>query len=99
MIERERGRRAIQAKGNRLRHCDHLAHAGYLQRSRTVHRHNVRPQDLGGDAPESVALSILAEMMAALNQRNGRMLKHRSKPIHQVDLVVREKSEVPAAVN
>ncbi|MDI3275721.1 XdhC family protein [Pseudomonas sp. MDT1-16] len=55
--------------------------------------------DLGGDAPESVALSILAEMMAALNQRNGGMLKHRSKPIHQVDLLVCEKFEVAAAVN
>lgn len=44
--------------------------------------------DLGGDAPESVALSMLAEMTAVLNQRNGGMLKHRSKPIHPVDLLV-----------
>ncbi|MHC8362231.1 XdhC family protein [Pseudomonas sp. LS2P72] len=46
--------------------------------------------DLGGDAPESVALSILAEITAVLNQRNGAMLKHRSKPIHRVDLLISE---------
>ena len=44
--------------------------------------------DLGGDAPESVALSMLAEMTAVLNQRNGGMLKHRGRPIHPVDLLV-----------
>ena len=42
--------------------------------------------DLGGDAPQSVALAILAEMTAVMNQRQGGMLRHRSKPIHQVDL-------------
>ena len=55
--------------------------------------------DLGGDAPESVALSILAEMMAALNQRNGGMLKHRRKPIHHVDLRVCEKLETAVAID
>jgi len=49
--------------------------------------------DLGSDAPQSVALSILAEMTAVLNQRQGGMLRHRVKPIHQVDLVVSEKLE------
>jgi xanthine/CO dehydrogenase XdhC/CoxF family maturation factor len=47
--------------------------------------------DLGGDAPESVALSILAEITAVLNQRQGGMLRHRRKPIHQADLLVSEK--------
>ncbi|MNF97699.1 putative xanthine dehydrogenase subunit A [compost metagenome] len=46
--------------------------------------------DLGGDAPESVALSILAEMTAVMNQRQGGMLRHRRKPIHQADLLVSE---------
>ncbi|MEO8643872.1 XdhC family protein [Pseudomonas sp.] len=55
--------------------------------------------DLGGDAPESVALSNLAEMTAVLNLRNGGMLKHRSKPIHQVDLLVCEQLVEAAAVN
>lgn len=49
--------------------------------------------DLGGDAPESVALSILAEMTAVLNRRQGAMLRHRVKPIHQADLVVSESLE------
>ncbi|WCM54188.1 XdhC family protein [Pseudomonas sp. WJP1] len=47
--------------------------------------------DLGGDAPQSVALAILAEMTAVMHQRQGGMLRHRGKPIHQVDLVVSEK--------
>lgn len=52
--------------------------------------------DLGGDAPESVALAILAEMTAVLNQRHGGMLKRRDKPIHQVDLRVSESLEILA---
>ena len=55
--------------------------------------------DLGGDAPESVALSILAEMTAALNLRNGGKLKHRRKSIHHVDLRVSEKLQAAAAVD
>jgi len=49
--------------------------------------------DLGGDTPQSVALSILAEMTAVMHQRLGGMLRHRVKPIHQADLVVCEKLE------
>jgi xanthine/CO dehydrogenase XdhC/CoxF family maturation factor len=54
--------------------------------------------DLGGDTPQSVALAILAEMTAVMNQRQGGMLRHRSKPIHQVDLVVSAKLECSATV-
>lgn len=54
--------------------------------------------DLGGDAPESVALAILAEMTAVLNQRQGGMLRHRVKPIHQANLVVSENLEVATMV-
>jgi xanthine/CO dehydrogenase XdhC/CoxF family maturation factor len=38
--------------------------------------------DIGGDTPESVATAILAEMTAALNQRDGGMLRHRQAAIH-----------------
>ncbi len=38
--------------------------------------------DLGADAPEGVALAILAEMMATLAGRDGRPLRERQKPIH-----------------
>lgn len=54
--------------------------------------------DLGGDAPQSVALAILAEMTAVMNQRQGEMLRNRGKPIHRVDLVVSEKLENTATV-
>lgn len=43
--------------------------------------------DIGGDTPEDVALAILAEMSAALNQRSGGMLKYRATPIHQPSAV------------
>jgi len=38
--------------------------------------------DLGGDAPESIALAIVAEIQAVLNVRAGGMLKLRQGPIH-----------------
>lgn len=38
--------------------------------------------DLGADAPEQVALSILAEMQASLTRRDGRPLRERTRPIH-----------------
>jgi xanthine/CO dehydrogenase XdhC/CoxF family maturation factor len=38
--------------------------------------------DLGADAPEGVALSIIAEMTAVLSGRDGRPLRERDRPIH-----------------
>jgi xanthine/CO dehydrogenase XdhC/CoxF family maturation factor len=38
--------------------------------------------DLGGDSPEEVALSIIAEMRAVLAGRSGRPLRERELPIH-----------------
>jgi len=38
--------------------------------------------DLGADTPETVALSILAEMQAALAGRDARPLRQRTAPIH-----------------
>ncbi len=42
--------------------------------------------DLGGDTPDSVALSILSEINAVFNGRTGAMLKHRQASIHAVDV-------------
>ena len=42
--------------------------------------------DLGGDTPDSVALSILSEINAVFNGRTGAMLKHREASIHAVDV-------------
>lgn len=39
--------------------------------------------DLGGDAPEAVALSIVAEIQACLAGRDGRPLRERARPIHE----------------
>ncbi len=39
--------------------------------------------DLGGDTPETVALSIVAEMQSVLHGRDGKPLRHRTGPIHQ----------------
>jgi xanthine dehydrogenase accessory factor len=39
--------------------------------------------DLGGDSPEAIALSIVAEVQAALNGREGGFLKDRKAPIHE----------------
>lgn len=44
--------------------------------------------DLGGDTPDSVALSILAEINAVFNQRQGAMLKHRQASIHAADHIM-----------
>ena len=38
--------------------------------------------DLGADAPEEVALSIIAEMKAELSGRDARPLRERLRPIH-----------------
>ena len=42
--------------------------------------------DIGGDSPELVALSIIAEIQAAMNHRVGGMLKRRTGSIHPAAL-------------
>jgi xanthine/CO dehydrogenase XdhC/CoxF family maturation factor len=38
--------------------------------------------DLGGDGPEAIALSIVAEVSAAMARRQGGHLRHRDAPLH-----------------
>lgn len=38
--------------------------------------------DIGGDTPEVIALAIMAEITATMNQRSGKMLKQRDLSIH-----------------
>jgi len=42
--------------------------------------------DLGGETPEEIALSIVAEMRAVLAGRDGGFLKHRAAPIHNLEI-------------
>jgi xanthine dehydrogenase accessory factor len=44
--------------------------------------------DLGGERPEEIALSIVAEAQAALNGREGGPLREREAPIHEPAAVV-----------
>lgn len=39
--------------------------------------------DIGADTPETIALSIIAEIQTILKNRTGGFLKHRTKPINQ----------------
>ena len=38
--------------------------------------------DLGGETPEEIALAIVAEIQAVLNQRDGKSLREVGRPIH-----------------
>lgn len=42
--------------------------------------------DLGADTPEAIALSIIAEIQAILNQRGGGFLRNRTQPIHDTSI-------------
>jgi xanthine/CO dehydrogenase XdhC/CoxF family maturation factor len=63
---------------------DDLERAGLnLSEQQRARLHAPVGLDLGADAPEQVALSILAEMQAALTGRNARSLRERTRPIHE----------------
>lgn len=53
--------------------------------------------DLGAETPEEVALSIMAEMRAMLAQRDGRPLRERDRPIHEVFAPQKPKLSNPAS--
>jgi xanthine dehydrogenase accessory factor len=42
--------------------------------------------DVGAETPEEIALSIIAEIQAVLQQREGGSLKHKSNVIHEPDM-------------
>lgn len=52
--------------------------------------------DLGGDAPEQVALSIIAEAHAVMEERSAEKLRDRSGPIHAT---TEARAEVPFTAN
>ncbi len=62
---------------------DKLAEAlGGFRESDWSRVHSPIGLDLGAETPEEIALSIVAEIQARFNQRDGRMLKLRAAPIH-----------------
>jgi len=68
--------------GPKQRGAELVAH---LSDEARAHAHRLRSPiglDLGGDTPEEIALSVIAEVQAVLNGRDGRALQERPAPIH-----------------
>jgi len=49
--------------------------------------------DIGAEAAEEIALSVLAEIKAVLAKRNGSFLRDRQESIHTGSLIVREEKK------
>jgi xanthine dehydrogenase accessory factor len=57
--------------------------------SAALHRlHNPIGLDLGGDSPEAIALSIVAEIQSVLQRRDARPLREKRAPIHTRTIAV-----------
>lgn len=70
-----------RARAERI--LEDIARGGFPLAASTRERlHAPAGLDLGADTPEEIAVSILAEMRAALSGRDGRPLSRRSGPIH-----------------
>lgn len=65
--------------GPKTRGDELLAHIGAHRQPRI---HSPIGLDLGGETPEDIALSIMAEVQAVLNGRSGRALRELNVPIH-----------------
>ncbi|HEX7191927.1 MAG TPA: XdhC family protein [Thermoanaerobaculia bacterium] len=58
----------------------------HLSEEARAHAHRLRSPmglDIGGETPEEIAISIIAEVQAVLNAREGRALLERDAPIHE----------------
>jgi xanthine/CO dehydrogenase XdhC/CoxF family maturation factor len=64
-----------------------------LGETRTPRIHSPIGLDFGGETPEEIALAIVAEIQAVLNQRDGKPLRDAEGPIHQREAVHPERSE------
>lgn len=65
--------------GPKLRGDELLAHVGAQREARI---HSPIGLDLGGETPEDIALSIVAEVQAVLNRRPATPLRESNAPIH-----------------
>jgi xanthine/CO dehydrogenase XdhC/CoxF family maturation factor len=69
--------------GPKNRGADLVAHLSDEARAHGHRLHSPMGLDLGGEMPEEIALSIIAEVQAVLNARYGGALQDREAPIHE----------------
>ena len=69
--------------GPKKRGADLVAHLSPEARAHAGRLRSPMGLDLGGETPEEIALSILAEVQTVLNARDGGALQDRDAPIHQ----------------
>ena len=66
---------------------EEFAHEGSVIHSEDLHRiHSPIGLDIGAEAPDEIAISIIAEIQSKFSNRSGGFLKYHSGPIHQRDI-------------
>jgi len=73
--------------GPKQRGAELVAHLSDEARAQAHRLRSPIGLDLGGDTPEEIALSVIAEVQAVLNGRDGRALQERDAPIHDPEQV------------
>ena len=68
--------------GPRRRGVELVAHIGPSIHPHAARLRNPIGLDLGGETPDEIALSIVAEVQSVLNDRSARGLRERHEPIH-----------------
>jgi xanthine/CO dehydrogenase XdhC/CoxF family maturation factor len=74
--------RYLGVLGPRKRAVQMLSEAGIASSIDAPRIHSPMGLDIGADGPEQVALSVVAEIQAKLNGRQGGFLRHRAGSIH-----------------
>jgi xanthine/CO dehydrogenase XdhC/CoxF family maturation factor len=69
--------------GPKQRGAELVTHLSAEARSQAHRLRSPLGLDLGGETPEEIALAIVAEIQAALNQRHSRPLRDAEGPIHE----------------